>query len=328
VDLSGLPCGKKAALATAGYCAKQRNRRGRQLGRVLATRDRALVVDRRFDGKTQRTTALLPLVVAAAATRDLPEPQRERTRIRSDAGAGSMSASNWLRMRGYLVVTKEYATARARLLAAQVTDWVVDPRAAQRHVGLVPIPATDYPAGQHRRTSSRVAVRGRLATGQWGVGVVVSSLPRADACALAGLDATSLASDPLLAALADVSRYDQRGGGVETACKEDKQGLGSTTRSKQRCAAQHVVALLGALAHNVLPWAKRWMLPAWPALQRLGIKRVVRDVFGITGRLEVDRAGHVRHSVLNQANRLATHLLIALQTLASAADVAVSLGET
>ena len=37
VDMSGLPCGKKAAFASKGYFAKQRNRRGRQLGRVLAT---------------------------------------------------------------------------------------------------------------------------------------------------------------------------------------------------------------------------------------------------------------------------------------------------
>ena len=36
-DLSGLPCGKKAALATPGSFAKPRNRRGRHLGRVLAT---------------------------------------------------------------------------------------------------------------------------------------------------------------------------------------------------------------------------------------------------------------------------------------------------
>jgi hypothetical protein len=61
--------------------------------------------------------------------------------------------------------------------------------------------------------------------------------------------------------LAYVSLYDQRGGGVETAFKEDKQGLGITKRSKKRFAAQQVVALLGALAHNVLTWAKRWMLP-------------------------------------------------------------------
>ena len=171
-------------------------------------------------------------------------------------------------------------------------------------------------------------MRCRLANGQWGVGVIVSSLPLADACVLAGLDATAAIRDPTLALLAYVYLYDQRGGGVETSFKEDKQGLGISKRSKKRFAAQQVVALLGALAHNVLTWAKRWMLPVVPAIQRLGIKRLVRDVFGVTGRVEVDHEGHVRHIVLNQANRLARHLLVALQTLASAADVAVTLGET
>src|SRR5262245_3636790 len=37
VDMSGLPCGPKAAFATKGYFARQRNRRGRQLGRVVAS---------------------------------------------------------------------------------------------------------------------------------------------------------------------------------------------------------------------------------------------------------------------------------------------------
>ena len=37
VDMTGQPCGKKAAFASKGYFAKQRNRRGRQLGRVLVT---------------------------------------------------------------------------------------------------------------------------------------------------------------------------------------------------------------------------------------------------------------------------------------------------
>jgi hypothetical protein len=327
VDMSGMPCGKKAALATAGYFAKQRHRRGRQLGRVMATRSREIVVDRLVDGKTQLNVALLPLVSAAEATRELDEAKRQRTLVRIDAGAGSISDSNWLLMRGYYVMTKDYSPARARLLAAQVTAWVLDPRDAERQVGLVPGPATDYHAGQYRRTITRVAVRCRLANGQWGVGVVVSSLPVADACALAGLDPRA-ATDPLSAALAYVSLSDQRGGGVETAFKEDKQGLGITRRSKKRFAAQQVVARLGALAHNVLTWAKRWMLPVGPAIQRLGIKRLVRDVFGVTGRVEVDHEGHVRHIVLNQADRLARHLLEALQTLASSADVAVTLGET
>src|SRR5215212_5343122 len=45
VDITGLPCGPKAAFATKGYFAKQRNWRGRQLGRVLATRYQELVVE-------------------------------------------------------------------------------------------------------------------------------------------------------------------------------------------------------------------------------------------------------------------------------------------
>jgi hypothetical protein len=164
--MSGMPCGKKAAMATAGYFAKQRTRRGRQLGRVMATRYREIVVDRLFDGQTQLITAWLPLVVAAEATLDLDEAKRQRTLIRIDAGAGSISDINWLLMRGYAVVSKDYSTTRARLLAAQVTDWVVAPRDGERQVGRVPVAASDYHAGPYRRTITRVAVRCRLANGQ------------------------------------------------------------------------------------------------------------------------------------------------------------------
>src|SRR5881275_2100623 len=68
VDMSGLPCGPKAAFATKGYTASQRNRRGRQLGRVLASRYEEIVVDRLFDGKTQLTRALQALLLAAEET--------------------------------------------------------------------------------------------------------------------------------------------------------------------------------------------------------------------------------------------------------------------
>jgi hypothetical protein len=68
VDMTGMPCGKKAAFATKGYFAKQRNRRGRQLGRVLATRYDAIVVDRLFGSTTPLTSALRPLVQAAERT--------------------------------------------------------------------------------------------------------------------------------------------------------------------------------------------------------------------------------------------------------------------
>jgi hypothetical protein len=55
VDMSGMPCGPKAAFATKGYFARQYNRRGRQLGRVLATRYDEVVVDRLFAGNVQLT---------------------------------------------------------------------------------------------------------------------------------------------------------------------------------------------------------------------------------------------------------------------------------
>src|SRR2546426_5309306 len=79
VDMSGLPCGPKAAFATKGYEASQRNRSVRQLGRVLASRYGEIVVDRLFDGKTQLTRALQPLMQAAEQTLHLDEYKRSRT---------------------------------------------------------------------------------------------------------------------------------------------------------------------------------------------------------------------------------------------------------
>jgi Transposase DDE domain len=327
VDMSGLPCGKKAALATPGYFAKQRNRRGRQLGRVLATRYHEIVVDRLFDGKTQLVTALLPLVLAAEQTLELDAAKRQRTLIRIDAGAGSVADINWLLFRGYHVLAKDYSTKRASALAAQVSDWIVDPRDPQRQVGLVLAPAEDYHAGHYRRTVTRVAVRCRLANGQWGVGVVICTLPPAEVLTLTGQD-PALAAESAASMLAYVYLYDQRGGGVETTFKEDKQGLGLTKRSKKRFAAQQIIVALGSLAHNVLVWAKRWLHPHLPGITRFGVKRLVRDVFGVGGGVELDADGHVTRIVLNQANRTGRWLLTALQALVSSADVTVTLGET
>src|SRR5436305_3373009 len=96
VDMSGLPCGPKAAFATKGYFAKQRNRRGRQVGRVLASLYGEIVVDRLFDGKTQLTSALQPLLLAAEETLQLKEDQRRRSIVRMDGGGGSLADVHWL----------------------------------------------------------------------------------------------------------------------------------------------------------------------------------------------------------------------------------------
>ncbi len=70
------------------------------------------------------------------------------------------------------------------------------------------------------------------------------------------------------------------------------------------------------------------MVPEAPAVRKLGVKRLVRDVFAINGVVERDADGRIRRIVLNQAHCYARRLLGALQALVGAEHVAVSLGET
>jgi hypothetical protein len=324
VDMSGMPCGKKAAFASKGYFAKQRNRRGRQLGRVLASRYEEVVVDRLFDGKTQLSKALQPLMQAAEQTLGLDQRQRARTLVRTDAGGGSVDDVNWLLLRGYQFHGKDYSSKRAQRLAQSVQDWIDDPQVQGRQVGWVRLPATEYV-----RPVRRIAVRCRKANGQWGIGVLISTLTPAEVLALTQ-PAASPDADAATILLAYVSLYDLRGGGVETSFKGDHQGLGSTKRSKKRFEAQQMVMLLGCLAHNVVIWARQWLTQAAAStkLRHYGILRMVRDVFHVSGFLVFDALGHLVQIVLNRAAPLAPILLVALRVLLAPTHVAVNSGET
>ncbi len=321
-DMSGLPCGPKAACATKGYFAKQRNRRGRQLGRVVATHYGEIVVDRLFAGTTQLTTALRPLVEAAETTLALTQEQRQRTILRVDSGGGSLEDVNWVLARDYHYHGKDYSSVRAAHLADSVLEWVADPQIAGREVGWVQEPPILY-----TRPVVRVAVRCRKKNGQWGYGVVVSSLSGEEVQALVGpLPAHLTAREQAL--LAYVYFYDGRGGGVETTFKEDKQGLGLTKRQKKRWEAQQVLSYLSTLAHNVLVWARTWLTSTAPHLRRYGLKRLVRDVWGIYGMVELDQHGRIQAIILTQQHRLAQQLIAALQELVGREQVVISLGET
>ena len=261
VDMSGLPCGKKAALASKGYFAKQRNRRGRQLGRVLATRYGEMVVDLLFTGTTQSASALPELVQAGEQTLGLDAVKRARTILRVDGGGGSVDDVNWALARGYQVHGKAYAGRQSGAVAAGVTDWVEDPQVVGRQVGWVTQETRAY-----LRPMRRIAVRTPKKNGQWAVGVLLSTLSPQEVLALTGQSAVRM-DDPDAVLLAYVYFYDQRGGGIETAFKEDKQGLGVTKRAKKRFAAQEMAVCLGTLAHNVLVWARRWLCPDLPRLE-------------------------------------------------------------
>ena len=318
IDMTGLPCGPKAAFATKGYFAKQRNRRGRQLGRVLATHYQEVVVEHLLPGTEQLAKALRPLVEATEQVLALDAARRAQTLIRVDAGGGSVGDLNWLLGRGYQLLAKEYSGKRAHKLAATVVDWIDDPRVPGRQIGWIPGAAPEYV-----RSVLRIAVRCLKKNGQWGIGVLIAALEDGAAAALPTGTSPSVAQ-----LLTTVYRYDARGGGIETANKEDKQGLGIGKRNKKRFAAQQVLGQLGRLAHNLVVWARRWLEPAAPTVRKLGVKRLVRDVFHVNGVVERDAAGHIRRIVLNQAHCYARRLLGALQALVGAEHVAISLGET
>jgi hypothetical protein len=318
IDMTGLPCGPKAAFATKGYFAKQRNRRGRQLGRVLATHYHEVVVEHLLPGTEQLPTALRPLVEATEQVLELDAARRAQTLIRVDAGGGSVDDLNWMLGRGYQVLAKEYSGKRAHKLAATVVDWVDDPRVPGRQIGWVPGAAPEYV-----RPVLRIAVRCLKKNGQWGIGVLIAAVE--DAGAEQGRAGTAPSPATLLTT---VYRYDARGGGVETANKEDKQGLGIGKRNKKRFAAQQVLGQLERLAHNLIVWARCWLAQAAPSIAQLGVKRLVRDVFHVNGVVERDAGGRICQIVLNQAHCYAQRLCAALQALVSPQHVAVSLGET
>jgi len=140
VDMTGMACGPKAAFATTDYLAHQRHRRGRQRGRVLATSDGEMVVDRLFGGTTPRRKALRPLVQAAEDTLARDEENRPRTLWRFDAGGGSVAELSWLLDQGSQGHGKDYASPRAHQLAERVTQWVDDPRLPERPVGWGTVP--------------------------------------------------------------------------------------------------------------------------------------------------------------------------------------------
>lgn len=320
VDMSGLPCGPKAAFASKGYFAKQRNRRGRQLGRVLASRYGEIVVDRLFEGKTQLTRALQPLMLAAEKTLQLDEGKRSRTIVRVDAGGGSLDDVNWLLSRGYLVHCKDYSGKQAKRLAKTVPQWYADPHQPEREFGWVSEPTDAYV-----RPVKRIAVRCRQADGRFAYGVLISALSAQQVLALTG-QSLSLQEQTVAVLLAYVRFYDQRGGGVETSFKGDKQGLALGKRSKKRFEAQQMVMLLASLAHNVIVWTQGWL--ASPSLQHYGILRMVRDVFHISGFLLTDACGQLTEVVLNQAAPLASVLADPFSQLLAGVHVAVYLGQT
>jgi hypothetical protein len=211
---------------------------------------------------------------------------------------------------------------RAKTLAESVTQWFTDPADSSRQMGWVTAETDLY-----CRPVKRIAVRCRKKNGQWGYGVILSTLSPQDVLLLTGGYLQDV-DDPKAVLLAYAHFYDQRGGGVEIEIKQDKQGLSASKRNKRRFEAQQVLIQLEALAHNVLIWARQWLAPRCPKIARFGIKRLVRDVFQMHGLLIFDQSLDLLQIVLSQTDPLAKELSIGLAPFLAREHIALTLGET
>jgi hypothetical protein len=333
IDLSGMACGPKAACASKGYFNRRYHRRGRQLGRVVASRSDEVVVDGIFAGNTHLGPVLERLMSTAERRLGLDlasdADKRAQTLVRLDAGGGGLGSCNALLRRDYQVLTKDYSSQRAARLAATVCRWVDDPRCAGRQVGWVLAPTNEY-----ARPVLRLAVRCRTKAKRsqrkgerWRTAVLVTSLWPEQALSLVWLSAQEWAhADAELLAL--VYLYDQRGGGIETTFKGDKGGLGISKRNKRHWEGQQVLTLLGSLAHNLVVWSRRWLALAEPTLRRYGIKRMVRDVYRLHGRVVLNGWGQVHKIVLVVATPLAQRVGTACRKLFGMHSIVIILGKT
>jgi hypothetical protein len=299
VDLTGMPAGRQGEGVTTGYFPKEKNRRGRQLGRVLATLYDEIIVDRLYDGKRVLHRSLQELLLIAEEVLELAENKRESTIVRVDAGGGEAEDIDWLLQRHYWVLAKAKSWRRAHKLASSVTEWHLDPKVAEREVGWVTCPHG------YAQTTRQLAVRHRKKNGEWSYHVLVFNLTDAMLYYLAdqSMPPAPNAIEVLLTAL---HAYDRRGGGVETQNRGDKQGLGLSHRNKHSFAAQEMLVLLGQLAHDVVIWTRNDLAEADPRLHKYGIQRTVRDAFHIDGQVTIGPDGQVEQVILNGRHPLAT----------------------
>jgi hypothetical protein len=104
--------------------------------------------------------------------------------------------------------------------------------------------------------------------------------------------------------------------------------LGVTKRNKKRFEAQQMVTQLNALVHNTIVWARQWLSPYVPRMRQLGIMRMVRDVFHVSGQIVFDHRHRISQIVLNPTDSFAKGLAPGLFALLGSEHIAVTLGNT
>lgn len=292
VDMTGLPCGHQAERASKGYFANRPHRYGRQMARVVATRYEEIIADCVLPSNVQLNKVLRPLIEETEMTLDLDRAKRSRTVLRIDAGGGSLHGVNWLLKRGYQIHSKDCSLQRAAGIAPTVQQWFDDPLHPGRQIGWATCGRLDY-----ERDLRRLIVRWKKKNGQECFAALLSTLTPRQVFDLLGWP-PKLLGDQHQVALAYAYLYDKRGGAIEIEFKEDKQGFGLTKRNKKCYEAQQMIVLLGALSHNVVVWSKDWLKEV-SKIKQHGVLRIVRDVFQVSGFVEMRADCSIKRIVLN-----------------------------
>jgi hypothetical protein len=320
VDVTGMPAGRGGEGVTKGYFAGAKNRRGRQLGRVLASWYDEVVTDKLYNGKRQLDTSLPELVEEAEKALELDEAKRQRTILRVDGGGGKDANINWMLKRQYHVMVKAKNWHRAAKLAASVTTWYPDPKMSDREVGW----ATQlHPYAQPTR---QLVLRKRKQNGKWSFHALIFTLTDRMLFELLGQPIPACLTDEQLL-LAALHFYDLRGGGLETQNKGDKHGLGLSRRNKHRFAAQEMLVLLAQLAHNLIIWTRNDLAGSQPLFRKYGILRTVRDVFHIPGSIQMTEHGRIGQISLNPHHPLAPAFQHSFATHLARDDLSLILGK-
>jgi hypothetical protein len=208
-------------------------------------------------------------VLATETALELSPAQRKRIVWRLDGGAGSDEHLCWLLQRGYQIMAKGMSNRRAQALAHQVGRWDAYQDAWLGEVE----PPIDY------GRPVRVFVKRRRKDDTFCYSYYVSSLVLpSKAHYLAG--------------------YDRRGGAEVEQFRNDKAGLSMEARRKHSLVGQTGYILLTDLAHNLLADFARRALVGSP-FEAYGLKRIVRDLLAMPGRLVFDRGQLVRVELLS-----------------------------
>ena len=320
VDVTGIPAGRLGEGVTKGYFAGEKNCRGRQLGRVLASWYDEIVVDKLYNGKRQLDTSLPELVLEAENALNLGEARRRRTILRVDGGGGKDENINWMLNRHYHVIIKAKNWHRSAKLAASVTTWYPDPKMSDREVGWA---TSLHPYAQ---TTRQLVLRKRKQDGNWSFHALIFTLPDQLLFELLGQKAPKHPNNEELL-LAALHFYDLRGGGLETQNKSDKQGLGLSRRNKHRFAAQEMLVLLAQLAHNLVIWTRNELAATNLRFRKYGIQRTVRDVLNIPGSVQFTAQGSIDQISLNPRHPLAAAFQKSFSPYLARDDLSLILGE-